>query len=82
MDDADLKRRWGMDVTKPIESEVKAMPYRSAAESTVSCAMGINLFDTNSMKKAKISQKKFDKKATTLLTTTDIKKIRTTRYFL
>jgi len=69
-DDTDLKRRRGMDGTKPIESGVKAMALWSATESTASGAMGINLFDTNPIKKAKICQKNIDKKATTFLTTT------------
>jgi len=67
--DMDLKRRWGMGGTKPIESGVKAMPLRSAVESTVSGTIGVDLFDTNPMK-ADIGQKNIDKKATTSLTTT------------
>jgi len=43
----DLKRRWGMDGTKPIESEVKAMPRRSDVESMLSAAIGTDSFDTN-----------------------------------
>jgi hypothetical protein len=67
--DMDLKRRWGMGGTKPIESGVKAMPLRSAVESTVSGRIGVDSFDTNPMK-ADIGQKNIDKKATTSLTTT------------
>ena len=68
--DMDLKRRWGMDGTKPIEREVKAMALRSAVESTESGAIGTDSFNTNPMK-ADIGQKNIDKKATTSLTTTD-----------
>jgi hypothetical protein len=67
--DMDLKRRWGMGGTKPIESGVKAMALRSAVESTVSGTIGVDSFDTNPMK-TDIGQKNIDKKATTSLTTT------------
>ena len=68
-DDTDLKRRWGMGGTKPIESGVEVMPRRSAVESMLSGTIDTDSFDTNQMK-GDIGQKNIDKKATTLLTTT------------
>lgn len=68
-DDTDLKRRWGMGGTKPIESGVEVMPRRSAVESMLSGTIDTDSFDTNQMK-GYIGQKNIDKKATTLLTTT------------
>jgi hypothetical protein len=69
-DDTNLKRRWGMGGTEPIENGVEAMPRRSAVESMLSGAIDTDSFDTNQMK-GDIGQKNIDKKATTLLTTTD-----------
>jgi len=49
--DTDLKRRWGMAGTEPIESGVQVMPHRSAVESASSgCANDTDSFDTNKMK--------------------------------
>ena len=49
-EDTELKRRWGMGGTKPIESGVEVMPSRSGFGSTLSVAVGTDSFDTNQMK--------------------------------
>ena len=65
-DFTDLKQRWGMGETKPIDSGVEAMPRRNAFESMLSVAIGTDSFGTNQMKDD-IAQTKLDKKSDNFL---------------